>query len=112
MSTKVVEMMIEPGAEIILRNMGKQMRTKARSKVLNRALDHIRTHEHTSDVAAWFSEQRFMASRRTTVRISEQNAHYLETIAAMVGRGRPAILLDIVYMAASKMKCEDYEALR
>lgn len=107
-----MEMMIEPGAETILRNMGKQMRTKARSKVLNRALDHLRTHEHSSDVAAWFSEPRFMASRRTTVRISNENAQYLEAIASMVGRGRPSILLDIVYMAASKMSREDYEALR
>ena len=107
-----MEMMIEPGAETILRNMGKQMRTKARSKVLNRALDHLRINEHTSDVAAWFSEPRFKATRRTTVRISTENAQYLEAIAAIVGQGRPAILLDIVYMAASKMGREDYEALR
>jgi len=109
---KAVEMMIEPGAETILRNMGRQMRTKARSKVLDRALDHIRTHEHSSDVAAWFSETRFLPSRRTTVRISDENAQYLEALAELVGRGRPSILLDIVYLAASCMNKEDYEALR
>ena len=113
MSTvKAVEMMIEPGAETILRNMGRQMRTKARSKVINRALDHLRTHEHTSDVTAWFSEPRFLPSRRTTVRISDENANYLDAIAAIVGRGRPSILLDIVYLAANRMQREDYEALR
>lgn len=109
---KAVEMMIEPGAETILRNMGRQMHTKARSKVLDRALDHIKANEHASDVAAWFSEPRFLASRRTTVRLSDENAEYLNALAALVGRGRPAILLDIVYLAANCMQREDYEALR
>jgi hypothetical protein len=46
------------------------------------------------------------------VRISDENAQYLEALAELVGRGRPSILLDIVYLAASCMNKEDYEALR
>jgi len=107
-----VEMMIEPGAEKLIVQMGRQMRTKARSKVIGRALDHLRATEHTSDVASWFSELRFMPSRRTTVRLSDENAEYVSALAAMVGRGRPSILLDIVYLAAVKLQREDYESLR
>ncbi|PHR57207.1 MAG: hypothetical protein COA43_12535 [Robiginitomaculum sp.] len=109
---KAVEMMIEPGAEALIVQMGRKMHTKARSKVLDRALTHIRATQHSSEVAAWFSEERFLATRRTTVRLSPENADYVETIAAMTGRGRPSILLDIVYLAASRMQKEDFEALR
>lgn len=110
--TKAVEMMIEPGAEKILLGMGRQMRTKARSKIIDRAMSHLRNTETSAEITAWFSEPRFLASRRTTVRLSPENAEYAEALAAMVGRGRPSILLDIVYLAASKMQREDYEALR
>jgi hypothetical protein len=109
---KAVEMMIEPGAEKILLQMGRQMKTKARSKIIDRALNHIRENETSADVAAWFSETRFLPSRRTTVRLSPENAQYANTLAAITGRGRPSILLDFVYLAASKMQREDYEALR
>ncbi len=109
---KAVEMMIEPGAEALIVQMGRKMRTKARSKVMDRAIGHLRNHEHTSSVAAWFSEPRFLASRRTTVRLSPDNAAYAQALADLCGRGRPSILLDIVYLAASKMHAEDFEALR
>ncbi len=107
-----IEMMIEPGAEALLVKMGRQMRTKARSKIIDRALDHLRQAEHISDIQAWFSEERFKASRRTTVRLSDENAQFLTALAAMCGRGRPSILLDIVYLAAATMQPEDFEALR
>lgn len=113
MSTqKAVEMMIEPGAEALIVQMGRKMRTKARSKVIDRALNHLRDTQHASEVAKWFSEERFLASRRTTVRLSPENADYVGALAAMTGRGRPSILLDIVYLAASQMQPEDFEALR
>lgn len=105
-------MMIEPGAEKLLAQMGRQMSTKARSKVMNGVLSHLRENEHVSDVSAWFSELRFAASRRTTVRLSPENADYADSLAAMTGRGRPSILLDIVYLAASHMDKADLEALR
>lgn len=104
-------MMIEPGAEMLLRDMGRQMSTKARSKVMNAALTHLRENAHVSEVTAWFSELRFKAARRTTVRLSQENADYADTLAAMSGRGRPSILLDIVYLAASYMDKADFEAL-
>ena len=112
MTNKAVEMSIEPGAESLILAMGRKMRTKARSKVLDRAITHLREQEAVSDVAAWFSEPRFAPSRRTTVRLSPENARFADTMAAMAGRGRPAILLDMVYMAAAKMQAEDFEALR
>ena len=107
-----VEMMIEPGAEVLLVRMGRQMSTKARSKVMNRALTHLRENAHVSEVSAWFSELRFAAERRTTVRLSPENADYADSLAAMTGRGRPSILLDIVYLAASRMDKADFEALK
>ena len=112
MSKKAVEMMIEPGAEALIVQMGRKMRTKARSKILDKALSHLREYEHAPDVAAWFSELRFLPSRRTTVRLSAENAAYAQALADMCGRGRPSVLLDIVYLAASKLQNEDFEALR
>ncbi len=109
---QAVEMLIEPGAENLIKQMGRQMRTKARSKIMDRALSHLRENAHASDVSAWFSEERFKPSRRTTVRLSGENARYADTLAAVTGRGRPSILLDIVYLAASSMTKEDFEALR
>ena len=106
-----VEMMIEPGAETLIVQMGRKLKTKARSKVLDRVLTHLRDNEHSSDIAAWFSEERFLPSRRTTVRLSPENAEYVKILAAVTGRGRPSILLDVVYLAASKMQGEDFEAL-
>lgn len=112
MTLTTVEMLIEPGAEALLTKMGKRMNTRARSKVIDRALVHIRELAHSSDVAAWFSELRFAPSRRTTVRISADNDAYLNTLAQLIGRGRPSILLDLVYFAAANLRDEDYEALR
>ncbi|MEE9271686.1 MAG: hypothetical protein V3U57_00180 [Robiginitomaculum sp.] len=89
---KAVEMMIEPGAETLIRDMGRKMKTRARSKVIDRVLDHLRENEHTSNVSAWFSEQRFLASRRTTVRLSDENTDYITALAAVTGRGRPFYL--------------------
>jgi len=106
------EMMIEPGAEKLLTQMGRQMSTKARSKVMNGALTHLRENVHAPEVSAWFSELRFKPKRRTTVRLSPENAAYADTLADIAGRGRPSILLDIVYLAASKMDKADFEALR
>ncbi|MBL4870680.1 MAG: hypothetical protein JKX72_06975 [Robiginitomaculum sp.] len=107
-----IEMMLEPGAEALIKQMGRKMRTKARSKVLDRVIGHLRETQHSSDIAAWFSEERFLASRRTTVRLSPENANYANTIAQVTGRGRPAILLDMVYLAAARLEREDFEALR
>jgi len=107
-----VEMMIEPGAEAILKRMGRGMGTKARSKIMNGAISYLRENVHMSEVSAWFSELRFAPSRRTTVRLSPENAQYADILAAMNERGRPSILLDIVYLAATHMDKEDFEALR
>lgn len=109
---RAVEMMIEPGAEALLVRMGRQMHTKARSKTLDRALSHLRQTEHISSITPWFSEERFKARRRTTVRLCEENAQFAAALAALCGRSRPSILLDIVYLAASRMSAEDFEALR
>ena len=87
MTTKAIEMLIEPGAEKLITQMGRRMKTKARSKVIDRAVSHIRDDFHNSDVTAWFSEVRFAPSRRTTVRLSEENADYLNSIAQTVDRG-------------------------
>jgi len=111
MTTKAIEMLIEPGAEKLITQMGRRMKTKARSKVIDRAVSHIRDDIHVSDVTAWFSEVRFAPSRRTTVRLSEDNAAYLNSIAQTIGQGRPAVLLDLVYFAAAKLSCEDLESL-
>jgi len=109
---KAIEMMIEPGAEALLTRMGRGMGTKARSKTMNLAMNYLRENVHMSEVSAWFSELRFKAERRTTVRLSPENAEYADALAAMIGRGRPSILLDIVYLAATHMQREDFEALK
>ena len=111
MTSKAIEMLIEPGAEKLITQMGRRMKTKARSKVIDRAVSHIRGDFHPADVTAWFSEVRFAASRRTTVRLSETNADYLNSIAQTVGQGRPAVLLDFVYFAAANLSREDLESL-
>lgn len=111
MTTKAIEMLIEPGAEKLITQMGRRMKTKARSKVIDRAVSHIRDDFHNSDVTAWFSEVRFAPQRRTTVRLSEDNADYLNSIAQTVGQGRPAVLLDLVYFAAANLSREDLESL-
>ena len=108
--TKAIEMLIEPGAEALITQMGRRMKTKARSKVIDRAITHIRDDFHASDVTAWFSEVRFAPSRRTTVRLSPDNADYLNSIA-QTGQGRPAVLLDLVYFAAANLTREDLESL-
>ena len=109
---KAVEMLIEPGAEKILEDMGRLMRSKARSKVIDAALTLIRENYHISEVKAWFSEPRFAPSRRTTIRISNENAQYLSFLAALVEKGRPTVLLDMVYFAAVNLSREDIESLR
>ena len=112
MTTKAIEMLIEPGAEKLITQMGRRMKTKARSKVIDRAVSHIRDDFHNSDVMAWFSEVRFAPQRRTTVRVSPENADYLTSIAQTVGQGRPAVLLDLVYFAAANLSREDLESMR
>lgn len=112
MAVKTVEMLIEPGAETLITDMGRRMKTRARSKVIDRAVTHIREDFHSSEVTAWFSELRFAPSRRTTVRLSPENADYLASIAAVVERGRPSVLLDLVYFAAANLSKEDLESLR
>ena len=111
MTLKAIEMLIEPGAEALITQMGRAMKTKARSKVIDRAISHIRQDYHVSEVTDWFSELRFAPSRRTTVRLSPDNAAFLDHIAQMVGQGRPAVLLDFVYLAAAKLTREDLESL-
>ena len=111
MTLKAIEMLIEPGAEALITQMGRRMKTKARSKVIDRAISHIREDYHVSEVTEWFSELRFAPSRRTTVRLSAENAAFLDHIAQMVGQGRPAVLLDFVYLAAAKLTREDLESL-
>ncbi|HHL43588.1 MAG TPA: hypothetical protein ENJ42_08225 [Hellea balneolensis] len=107
-----VEMMIEPGAQTLITQMGRKFGTKARSKVMDKALEHLRTQEPIDQIVGWFSEDRILAARRTTVRLSAENAAFAHTLAEMTARGRPSILLDIVYLAASRLGPEDYEALR
>jgi len=106
-----IEMLIEPGADALIKEMGRRVKSKARSKVIDRSLDLIRQDYHVSDVAAWFSEPRFAANHRTTVRISQENADYLAAIAQLTGRGRPMVLLELVYFAAVKLTREDLESV-
>ncbi len=106
-----VEMMIEPGADALIKTMGRVLKSKARSKVIDRTLDLIRQDFHVSEVTQWFSEPRFAARARTTVRISRDNADYLAAIAQTTGRGRPIVLLELVYFAAVKLTREDLESM-
>lgn len=111
MDVKTVEMLIEPGAEKLLVDMGRRMKTRARSKVIERAVRHIRDDMHISDVMAWFSEDRFAPARRTTVRLSAESADYLSALADTLGKGRPAVLLDLVYFAATQISEDDQRSL-
>ncbi|MGB0907847.1 MAG: hypothetical protein ACPGVT_10165 [Maricaulaceae bacterium] len=111
METLAVEMLIEPGAEALIEKMGKRLGTKARSKVMDKTLDLIRQDYHISIVTAWFSEDRFAPSRRTTVRVSRENADYLTALAQAIGKGRPAVLLDLVYFAAVNLSHDDLESM-
>ncbi len=106
-----VEMLVEPGADALIKEMGRRVKSKARSKVIDRTLDLIRADHHVSDVAAWFSEPRFAAKKRTTVRISHENADYLAAIAKLTSRGRPMVLLELVYFAAVHLSREDLESV-
>ena len=96
MSQKAVEMMIEPGAQALIEQMGKRMKTRARSKVIDRTLSQIREDFHISDIAAWFSEDVFAPRRRTTVRLSPDNADFLAALSQTIGKGRPAILMGLI----------------
>ena len=108
--TLAIEMLIEPGAERLIEKMGKRLGTKARSKVIDRTLDLIRQDFHPSDVTAWFSEARFAPTRRTTVRVSKDNAQYAGAIAASVDMGRPIVLMELVYFAAVNLSRDDLES--
>lgn len=110
-SALAVEMMIEPGAQALIQKMGRRLKTRARSKVIDRTVTLIRQDFHVSEVAHWFSEPRFAARKRTTVRISPENAAYLAALAQMTGRGRPIVLLELVYFAAVHLSSEDLESL-
>ncbi|MEP1230935.1 MAG: hypothetical protein ABJG88_09700 [Litorimonas sp.] len=103
MDSKAVEMMIEPGAEGLVVQMGKRMKTRARSKVIDRTLSQIREDFHVSDIAAWFREDVFAPSRRTTVRLSPENADYVSALAQTIGKGRPAVLMGLIYFAAANL---------
>lgn len=109
---KAIEMSIEPGTDALILKMGRVMKTRARSKVIDRTLDHIRQDHPVSEVTAWFRESAIASARRTTVRVSEDNANYLAAIAATVGQGRPAVLMGLVYFAASQLTRDDLESLR
>lgn len=111
MAGYAVEMLIEPGAETLLKTMGKPMRLKARSKIYDRIVSHIRQNFHISEITSWFSEDCFAPSRRTTVRLSAQNAQYLEAIAGLLGQSRPNIMLKMVYFAGVKLTRSDLESL-
>lgn len=110
MQGHAVEMCIEPGAETLLRQMGRQLGTRARSKTINAILSHLRLSVPIHEVAAWFSEDRVKPSRRTTIRLSPENAGYAKALSAHLGRGRPVLLLDIVYFGAARMSRADFEA--
>ena len=112
MTTKAVEMLIEPGAESLVAQMGKRMKTKARSKVIDRTVSQIREDFHVSEIAGWFREDVFAPSRRTTVRLSPVNADYIAALAQTVGKGRPAVLMGLVYFAAANLSRDDLESLR
>jgi len=112
MSQKAVEMMIEPGAQALIEQMGLRMKTRARSKVIDRTLSQIREDFHISDIAAWFSEDVFAPKRRTTVRLSPDNADFLAALSQMIGKGRPAILMGLIYFAAANLSRADLESLR
>ena len=110
MTQTIIEMAIEPGAEVLLLNMGKTMGTRARSTIMDRAVSHIRDAYHITEVTAWFSEPRFAPARRTTLRLSPDNADWLAALAATVGKSRPLVLLDLAYFAAANLDKGDLEA--
>ena len=110
MIQKAVEILLEPGAEAQLKLMGRRLGTKARSKVVDRTLTMIRDDYHISDVAAWFKEDCFAPSRRSTVRISQENADYVAALAAHLGKGRPIVLMGLIYFAASQLSKDDLES--
>lgn len=110
MTHSAIEMTLDSTTDALITQMGRRLGTKARSKVIDRTLDLIRQDFHPSDVAAWFSEDRFVPTRRTTVRLSDENAKYAGTIAAMVEKGRPSVLMGLVYFAAIKLTREDLES--
>jgi hypothetical protein len=111
MGTKAIEMLIEPGAEKLIRQMGRHLKTKARSKVINLILNHIREEYHNSEITEWFSEIRLSTNKRTTIRISLENANYLNFISQVVSQGRPTVTLELVYFAAANLSREDLESL-
>jgi len=112
MTQKAVEMMMEPGAQALIEQMGKRMKTRARSKVIDRTLSQIREDFHVSDIAAWFKEDVFAPKRRTTVRLSPDNAEFLAALSQTIGKGRPAILMGLIYFTAANLSRDDLESLR
>ena len=110
MSTVVVEMVTEAGAEALIAQMGKRLGTKTRSKVIDKTLSLIRDDFHISDVTAWFSEPRFASTQRTTVRLSQETAEFASALAVSVNRGRPIVLMEMVYFAAAKLTRDDLES--
>ncbi|WP_418152360.1 hypothetical protein AB8615_10560 [Litorimonas sp. RW-G-Af-16] len=87
MTTLAVEMTIEPGAERLVTDMGRRMKTKARSKVIDRTLTQIRDDFHISELTDWFREDAFAVQRRTTVRLSPENADFVAAPCSNRGQG-------------------------
>ncbi|WP_409432550.1 hypothetical protein ACJ3XI_10115 [Litorimonas sp. RW-G-Af-16] len=112
MTTLAVEMTIEPGAERLVTDMGRRMKTKARSKVIDRTLTQIRDDFHISELTDWFREDAFAVQRRTTVRLSPENADFVAALAQTVGKGRPSVLMGLIYFAAAHLSRDDLESLR
>jgi len=110
MTSKAVEILLEPGAEAQIKLMARRLGTKARSKVVDRTLTMIREDYHISEVVTWFKEDCFAASRRSTVRITEVNAEYVAALSDLLGKGRPIVLMGLIYFAASQFSKDDLES--
>ena len=78
---------------------------------LRSILNHIKEVYHNSEITGWFSEIRFSTDKRTTIRISSENADYLNSISQVVSQGRPTVTLELVYFAAANLSREDLESL-
>lgn len=110
MKTSVVEMVTEAGAEALIAQMGKRLGTKTRSKVIEKTLRLIQQDFHISEVTQWFSEPRFAPTNRTTVRLSEDTASFAAALASSVNRGRPIVLMELVYFAAANLSRDDLDS--
>lgn len=109
---KSVEIALDDGADQLIRQLGRGLGTRTRSRVLQTILDYARSESHVSELMEWLSEQRFLPDRRTTLRLPPHHIRLLESLAETCDFPRTRILANLVYYVACHADIDDLKLYR